>query len=70
MFAFLDVLVPRGKKYGEREHHLKIGRFTIDAKNNVYKIGLKMYVTFKKTTMPSKKNWLLENNCWITLSKN
>jgi hypothetical protein len=45
MFAFLDVLVPRGKKYGEREHHLKIGRFTIDAKNVVDLIGLKMYLT-------------------------
>ena len=44
MFAFLDALVPRGKKYGEREHHLKIGWFTFDAKNVVDKIGLKMYM--------------------------
>ena len=45
MFAFLDVLVPRGKKYGEQEHHLKIGWFTFDTKNFVDKIGLKMYLT-------------------------
>ena len=38
MFAFLDELVPRGKKYGEREHHLKIGWFIFDAKNVVDKI--------------------------------
>ena len=37
VFAFLDELVPRSKKYGEGVHHLKIGWFIFDTKNVVDK---------------------------------
>jgi hypothetical protein len=37
VFAFLDELVPRGKKYGERVHHLKIGWLIFVTKNVVDK---------------------------------
>ena len=37
VFAFLDELVPRGKKYVERVHHLKIGWLIFDTKNVVDK---------------------------------